>query len=114
MRVDVVERNDGISHVALTGRLDVTGTLEVDLKLKACTVAADRPTLVDLRGVEYIASRGIGLLLECALELHARGRAVVLMGAAGDVAAALDRAGIPEPITLVADLAAGEQALGLR
>ncbi len=64
MRVDVVERDDGISQVALTGRLDVTGTLEVDLRLKASTVAAGQPTIVDLSGVEYIASRGIGLLME--------------------------------------------------
>lgn len=114
MRVDVVERDDGISHVALSGRLDVTGTLEVDLKLKASTVAAGRPTLVDLSAVEYIASRGIGLLMECAQELGTRGHRMVLVGATGDVDAALRRAGLDTQITMAADIASGEQALGAR
>lgn len=112
MRVDVVERDDGIGQVALVGRLDVTGTLEIDLKLKAATVAAEQPTLVDLSSVEYIASRGIGLLVECAKGLSERGHALVLVGARGDVDAALRRAGIDRAVPMVADLAEGERALG--
>lgn len=114
MRVDLVERDDGISQVVLSGRLDVTGTLEVDLKLKASTVAARQPTLVDLSAVEYIASRGIGLLMECAQELGTHGHRMVLVGAAGDVDAALRRAGLDTQITMVPDVASGERALGPR
>jgi anti-anti-sigma factor len=104
MQLEAIPRTDGITHVTLIGRLDVTGLHEVDIKFHGATAAHPRPAIVDLSGLEYIASLGMGMLISCAQSLRRKGHAMILVGAKGDVDTALRTAGIDQAIPMVPDV----------
>ncbi|MEO8692753.1 MAG: STAS domain-containing protein [Acidimicrobiales bacterium] len=110
MQLEATQRTDGITQVALIGRLDVTGLHEVDIKFHGATAARKQPAIVDLSGLEYIASLGMGMLISCAQSLRRKGYSMVLVGATGDVDTALRTAGIDQAIPMVPDI---DQALQL-
>lgn len=102
MQLDVNDREEDITRVALTGRLDITGLHEVDAPFHGATAARGKPTIVDISGVEYIASLGMGMFISCAQSLQRKGQAMVMVGAQGDVEGALRTAGIDQAIPMVA------------
>jgi anti-sigma B factor antagonist len=112
MLLQATERTDGITQVALVGRLDVTGLHEVDIKFHAATAARSRPAIVDLSGLEYIASLGMGMLISCAQSLRRKGHTMVLVGTNGDVDTALRRAGIDQAIPMAPDIDEALRVLG--
>lgn len=103
MRLDVIDRTDGISQVALVGRLDVSGLHTVDIPFHGQTAARKQPAIVDLSGLEYVASLGMGMLISCADSLRRKGHLMVLVGVHGDVATALAQAGLDQALTMAAD-----------
>ena len=48
MKMTILQRDDDITHVALTGRLDTTGAEEISESFSEATVAQERPTIVEL------------------------------------------------------------------
>jgi anti-sigma B factor antagonist len=78
--VRTIAVTDEISHVRLVGRLDIDGVGMVEIPLTAATVARKRPAIVDMSGVEFLGSMGIGLLVRCAVSLQRSGARVVLFG----------------------------------
>lgn len=83
----VIETNDAFTHVALRGRLDLTGVGEVELQLTAQTVARRKPAIVDITAVEILASIGVGMLVKNARAMHSHGLifGVVATGLSKDV-----------------------------
>jgi anti-anti-sigma factor len=69
----VIEANDALTHVALRGRLDVTGVDQVEHQLTSQTVARGLPAIVDISAVEILASIGVGMLVRIARSMHSRG-----------------------------------------
>ena len=112
MQLEAIERSDGITQVALIGRLDVTGLHSVDIKFHGATAARPHPAIVDLSGLDYIASLGMGMLISCAQSLRRKGYPMVLVGAHDDVDTALRRAGIDQAIPMAADLDEALQIIG--
>ena|SRR6187402_896374 len=112
MHLDVTDRSDGVSQVALVGKLDINGLHEVDLKFHTLTAAAKQPAIVDLSGLEYIASLGMGMLISCAKSLQLAGQTLVLVGAHGTVDTALRTAGIDQAVPMVADVDEAEAVIG--
>jgi anti-anti-sigma factor len=104
MELDVTDRTDGISQVALVGRLDVSGLHAVDISFHGQTAARKQPAIVDLSRLEYIASLGMGMLIACADSLRRHGHLMVLAGARSDVEAALRQAGLDQALTMAADV----------
>ena len=78
--VRTVPTSDDISHVALSGRLDIDGVGKVELPLTLATVSQRKPVVLDMSGVEFLGSLGIGLLVRCAVSLHRTGARLVLFG----------------------------------
>ena len=78
--VRTIAGSDEVSHVALAGRLDIEGVSRVELPLTAATVSQRRPTIIDMSGVEFLGSLGIGLLVRCAISLQRSGARMVLFG----------------------------------
>jgi anti-sigma B factor antagonist len=101
VRVQIVERSDGVSHVQLHGKLDVPGMHEIDLQFYAATSARNQPAIVDLTDLGYIASLGIGMLFACAQSLTRKGHKMVLVNPRGMVAATLSTARIDHVIPIV-------------
>lgn len=104
MQLDIVERDDNISQVALIGRLDLHSLNDINLKFHAATAVRSQPAVIDLSQLTYIASLGMGMLISCAQSLHRKGHTMVLYGATGDVETALKTAGLDQAIPLVANL----------
>ena len=52
-----------VQQVALTGRFDAQTALDVETKLKQLVAAGNVKMIIDLRGVEYISSSGLRVLL---------------------------------------------------
>jgi anti-anti-sigma factor len=83
----IIEANDTLTHVALRGRLDMTGVSDVELKLTAQTVARRKPAIVDICEVDVLASIGVGMLIRIARSMHSHGVifGVVATGLSKDV-----------------------------
>jgi anti-anti-sigma factor len=73
--IHVIESNDPVTHVALAGRLDSEGVDAIAIAFSGHTVARRRPTIVDLREVEFLASLAMGMIVRAAraLKLHQAG-----------------------------------------
>ena len=69
----VIEANDTLTHVALRGRLDLTGVEKVEYELVEHTVARRKPAIVDISAVDVLASIGVGLLIKVARSMHSYG-----------------------------------------
>ena len=83
----VIEANDVLTHVALRGRLDVTGVGDVERELTKQTVARRKPAIIDISAVEVLASIGVGMLVKNARSMHSHGLivGVVATGLGKDV-----------------------------
>lgn len=104
-------RNDNITELALIGRLDVVGLQQVETQFFAFTAAARRDTILDLSGLEFIASLGIGMLISSAKTLSQHGARMVLVNPRPDVDAVLRMTGIENAIPIVASIADAEALL---
>lgn len=103
MQFEMDRLPSGIKRVSLQGRLDMQGTNEIDNKF-AFAVATERaPVIVDLAGVDFIASIGIRMLVTNAKALKSRGGKVVLCNPQPLVGETLTTAGIDLLIPVYAD-----------
>lgn len=109
MELELIERNDAITLVALRGRLDVAGLHAVDVKFHGHTAAQKKPTIVDLSGLEFIASLGMGMLMGCARSLHNAGVRMALLSPQPLVDEALRTAGFDQAIPIATELAEAER-----
>ena len=101
MNLVVDELNPNTRCVRLSGRLDLKGSGEIDLRFTSLTATDARDILVDMSGVDFLAS--IGMLLTCAKAKSARGAQMVLFGMQPMVKEALDTAGISSLMPTFAD-----------
>jgi anti-anti-sigma regulatory factor len=69
----LIEANDRFTHVALRGRLDVTGVGDVELELTKQTVDRRKPAIIDISAVDVLASIGVGMLVKNARFMHSHG-----------------------------------------
>jgi anti-sigma B factor antagonist len=62
----------GIRIIALTGRMDIPGSQEIDLKFSVEVAFDQSPLILDLGGVEFMASIGIGMIVAAAKVVQRR------------------------------------------
>lgn len=103
MNLHVDEIDPQTRCVRLTGRLDMQGSGEIDLRFTALTTTDDKRIIVDLAGVDFIASIGMRLLLACAKAKSQRGGQVLLTAPQPMVREALETAGIDSLIPIHGD-----------
>jgi anti-anti-sigma factor len=103
-----------VTRVALRGRLDAPGADRISLRFTAGVAAPGRAAVVDLSGVEFIASMGIRLLIATARALDQKGAKLVLFGAQPLVQGVFDDAALDQimPIVTTEDQALAELAAG--
>jgi anti-anti-sigma factor len=88
------------SHLALAGELDLASAQEVGPALFAALGSGSGEVTIDLRRVGYLASAGIGLLLEAADRCRRAGRPLqVLADPDGAPARVLELAGLDALVT---------------
>jgi anti-anti-sigma factor len=111
MQIEVSQLDGGIQHIRLAGRMDVAGTQSIDLKFTALTATRQAAIVVDLAGVDFLASIGMRTLLSSAKALGLKGGRMVILSPQPMVEAALTTAGIDTLIPVHHDLAAACRAL---
>jgi anti-anti-sigma factor len=111
-KLTVIEHGDDLTHIALSGRLDVQGVQKVELKFTSHTAARKRPAIVDFAEIEFIASLGIAMLLGTARALRGHGASMVLISTKGRVDEVLREAGIDKVIPFAASREEAIELLG--
>lgn len=104
MEMTILERDDDITHITLAGRLDTTGAEKIDKSFAEATTAQKRPAIVDLSEIEFLASRGIGLLFFNAKQLKRNGHKLVLLNPKRLVESVLKTSRVDKLMPIVHDL----------
>ncbi|MFH1116024.1 MAG: STAS domain-containing protein [Pseudomonadota bacterium] len=110
MDLKVVDMKPGLTHISLTGKLDVEGEEQIGRQFEQLTSGAGKPTVVDMSGVTYLASLGIRLLFTCAKSLAGDGKKMVVVGPQPMVEETLRTSGTAGLIPIARDL---QEAYGL-
>lgn len=103
MEIIIIREDEDISHIALSGRLDIKGVEEAELKFTAHTSSKSKPALVDLSGLEFISSLGLRMLLSNAKTLSKKGAKMVLLNPVEEVLNILKISGFDKLLTIVYD-----------
>jgi anti-anti-sigma factor len=104
MELKVVNQEDEFYHIALAGRLDVAGEQEIRGMLLEEIVPAKKNLIVDMTGVNFLGSMGLGLLFQCAKSLATNGAKMVVVDPQPMIAQVLEGSGVSEIIPIVTDL----------
>lgn len=102
--VHLIESTEESTRVALAGRLDIAGVDAVGLRFTSLTSGKRKPTIVDLSGVEFVASIGMGMIVREAKALSLHGARMVLLQPPDLVAKALRAASIDAVLPIAGDL----------
>lgn len=97
----IIESSDRFTHVAIIGRLDTLGVGAIDVSLIGHTAARSRPTILDLAEVSFLASLGMGMLVQIARSLRRHNAGLVLLNPQEPVERALRAARIDQITPIV-------------
>jgi anti-anti-sigma factor len=79
MQLTYSDLADGVRKIDLTGRLDIEGADAIGLQFTALTCTRQTFVIVDLEGVEFLASIGIATLVRNAKAVRLRQGNMVLL-----------------------------------
>jgi anti-anti-sigma factor len=114
MELQYSELENNIRLIKLIGRLDILGVGEIETKFTGYCSGASPRVMVDLSGVEYLASIGIRLLTINAKSIASRRGRMVLLKPTPEVREILEVTGIPGIIPVYEGLEAAEVMLLLQ
>ena len=93
-------RDNGITVMKLSGRMDIEGTGKIDLQLNVATTEERAYLIADLSDVGFMSSIGIGALVRVAKAVRRRGGNLVLLNPQPVVRLVLEKTGIPELMSI--------------
>jgi anti-sigma B factor antagonist len=105
------ELENNIRLIKLTGRLDIIGKGEIETRFAGYCGGEKVRVIVDLSGVDFLASIRIRLLTLTARSVASRGGKMVLLNPMPDVQSVLEITGIPAIIPVYSYLASAETVL---
>jgi anti-anti-sigma factor len=103
MEINSETLENGVLRVSLSGRLDVLGAQNIDIKFTALTATKKASILVDISEVSFLASLGMRTLISSAKALSHRGGFMVLYKPQPNVAEVLETAGVTSLIPVYDD-----------
>jgi anti-anti-sigma factor len=110
MQISTEELADGITRVALDGKLDIAGAQAVDLKMNIVAGSAKK-LLIDLQNVSFLGSMGLRSIVLPARAVHNRGGKVVLFAPGEMVESVLKTSGIDSMLPIFHDMPSALAAL---
>ena len=111
MSISYDDVGENLRRIMIFGRLDTPGTDSVASQLVALAAAPKKGVVVDLFGVNFLASIGIRALITSAKAVQQRGGKMVLVAKAGStVVMSLEATGVDELIPVFDDAADAERA----
>ena len=109
--IDFEEVNENLRIIHLTGRLDIQGINAVDAKFAFLAASQKHGIVVNLSGLDFIASIGVRSLVSNAKSQQQRGgRMVLFVGNNDTVMKVLTTTGVDTLIPVYRDLADARQA----
>jgi anti-anti-sigma factor len=100
---DVVDMDNGITSIQLSGRMDVQGAIAVDKKFSAIA-EEKKKVVIDLSQVSFMASLGIRTLIMSCKTLASKGGDMVLLNPQPNVEKVLRTSGVDTVIQIVRDM----------
>lgn len=97
MPFEVREVSAGVAKVVLSGRLDFANAQAIDGPLNE-VAAANRSMIIDLSGVEFMASLGLRTLIKCAKTINRKQGRLALLSPRPVVAEIIQISGIEDMI----------------
>lgn len=101
--VKEIKKDDNFTHIAISGRLDISGVEDVEIKFTSLTASHMQSAIVDLSELSFIASLGMRMLLSSAKALKSKGGKLVLLNPQELVEEALATAGFTEILPVFKD-----------
>lgn len=101
MELVTIERHDAYTHVSLAGRLDPPGVDRLEPAFTATIVPRRVHAIVDMSGVVFISSLGIGTLVRAARSLGMHKAKVVLVAPTVLVRGAIEYAAVATILPIV-------------
>jgi anti-anti-sigma factor len=111
MQLHFNELNNGISLIKLNGTLDIIGANEIGIKFAAYCSGDNVRVIVDMSGVDFLASIGIQLLTLNAKSLASRNGKMVILSPSNEVFNVLEITGIPAIIPVYSQIESAEAVL---
>jgi anti-sigma B factor antagonist len=111
-QLHVVDETDALTHIAIEGQLTMLGAEPLTGPMHQHVIGRGVNTIIDLTNVTFIASAGIGLLLECRKQLQRNDAQVVLLGLQPGVEATFQTARLDKVFPIVHSLDDALAALG--
>jgi anti-anti-sigma factor len=111
MELQYSELENQIRLIKLSGRLDIIGTGQIETKFAGYSAGEGVRLIVDLSGVDFLASIGIRLLTLTAKSVAQRGGKMVLLNPRPEVQQVLEITGIPAIIPVYSHLESAETIL---
>lgn len=74
----VIREEDGVTVVALSGRIDAISSVKLEESLMGAIGAGANRVILDLKDVALVSSAGLRVILMAAQGLHGRGRLALL------------------------------------
>ncbi|MES1158724.1 MAG: STAS domain-containing protein [Terricaulis silvestris] len=96
MDLAIEETADGVVVAVLKGRMDIDGALGVDMRFNALGGVPNRKLVVDMAGVDFIASMGLRTLMTCAKAITAKGGRMAVAAPQANVMRVLETSGVAE------------------
>jgi len=103
MKIGVVELEDGITKLVLSGRMDIQGASAADMTF-SITAGAKKKVVVDLSEVTFMASLGLRTLMVSAKAMANKGGKMVLLNPQPNVEKVLETTGVSTVIPIVRDM----------
>lgn len=88
------------THVLVTGELDLVSAPELERELQRILLAAASDVVLDLRGVTFIDSSGLRVVLVGSRDARASGRRFVVLAGEGQVRRVIDMAQVADHLEL--------------
>ena len=108
----IIHQRPDISYVALVGRFDAGGVEEMEIPFNEATTARGLSAVVDVSGISFMSSLGIGFLFATSKKLKKAGGKLVLLNPQGMVAAVLKTSKMDKVMPLFYDLQEAVRAVG--
>lgn len=96
-----VERGEGRIRVVLVGELDLSNVQALTLRLAEAEAHAPAVLQIDLRGLTFIDSSGLGELFAANRRAHAEGRRIQLIKARGPIERVLNLARVEDVMDVI-------------
>jgi anti-anti-sigma factor len=104
MELKIIKDDESYVHVALVGKMDLSGVQEVEAKFINLTATAKKNLLVDISAVSFLGSMGLRVFLTAAKSLSWAKKSLILLNPQPMVFDVLEASSFQDVVAIETDL----------